>query len=179
MDTFNDDLDHKTDELINEIKNLNNNISDAASNLKKLENQELSPSTPDNIKKEHELNKLNLEQFIYNTAKTIIDSNLDSIKHIKPISDNCVDGKLIGAYAELIKATNTTLDSLSRIHNEKYKADNFKETKKLEIEAKNNNTPLIGNNNNILISTTREEILKLIQSASIPNKTIEVNTEEN
>jgi len=109
------------------------------------------------------LNKHDLEQFILDNQGTLIKDSVDVLQIMKQYVAAAPNAEDIGSFAELLKATSTAIDNLTKLHTSNQRVDTQVKIKQMDIEAKkqinddNNKTKLIG---------TREEIFKKLLEKS-------------
>lgn len=145
-DDDDDFLDDEVDDIISQIRNQSKNL------------KENKAEHPDLIKD-------NLEEFIIVNAGKVVNHSLEMVENLKLEVQAGADSKLIESISELIKATTSAIDSLSKlkIADDKIKAQ--KEITQMNIDSKttkddeNNSTP------KLLFS--RSEILKLMEKQEI------------
>lgn len=98
-----------------------------------------------------------LEQFILDNQGTLIKDSVDVLQIMKQYVSAAPNAEDIGSFAELLKATSTAIDNLTKLHTSNQRVDTQVKIKQMDIDAKiqinddNNLTKLIG---------TREEIFK-------------------
>ena len=103
------------------------------------------------------LNKQDLEQFILDNQSTLIKDSVDVLQIMKQYVAAAPNAEDIGSFAELLKATSTAIDNLTKLHTSNQRVDTQVKVKQMDIDAKkqinddNIKTKLIG---------TREEIFK-------------------
>lgn len=118
------------------------------------------------------LNKQDLEQFILDNQSTLIKDSVDVLQIMKQYVAAAPNAEDIGSFAELLKATSTAIDNLTKLHTSNQRVDTQVKVKQMDIDAKkqinddNIKTKLIG---------TREEIFKKMLEKS---KVIEVEAVE-
>lgn len=149
-----EELDLEVDNIIFQIKN-------QSKSLKKVE------------KERPELRKEDLETFVLANASAIV---LDSIEMIQSLKTDVMAGgdpKMVESVSELVKATTSALDSLSRLKMADDKIKSQKELKIMDIDSKS--PELLGNSPGIFIS--REEAFRLFldkNKKNIEEPTIDV-----
>lgn len=146
-DDDDDFLDDEVDDIISQIRNQSKNL------------KENKAEHPDLIKD-------NLEEFIIVNAGKVVNHSLEMVENLKLEVQAGADSKLIESISELIKATTSAIDSLSKlkIADDKIKAQ--KEITQMNIDSKT--TKDDENNNSIpKLSFTRSEILKLMEKQEV------------
>ena len=78
----------------------------------------------------------NLEEYVYNSATTLINSSLFTLEKVKRTVSSVVDHRELTALAELIKATTSSIDVLNKVVMENKKLKHSKEIKEMDIAAK-------------------------------------------
>ena len=143
MDHDEDDdfLNAEVDDIISQIKNQS-----------KIVNQ--LPKEQPNLKKE------DLEEFIITNAGKVVNHSLEMVENLKLEVLAGADSKLIESVSELVKATTSAIDALSKLKISEDKISAQKEITQMNIQAKiirdeeESNTPKL--------SFTRNDILKLL-----------------
>ena len=143
MDHDEDDdfLNAEVDDIISQIKNQS-----------KIVNQ--LPKEQPNLKKE------DLEEFIITNAGKVVNHSLEMVENLKLEVLAGADSKLIESVSELVKATTSAIDALSKLKISEDKINAQKEITQMNIQAKiirdeeESNTPKL--------SFTRNDILKLL-----------------
>lgn len=143
MDHDEDDdfLNAEVDDIISQIKNQS-----------KIVNQ--LPKERPNLKKE------DLEEFIITNAGKVVNHSLEMVENLKLEVLAGADSKLIESVSELVKATTSAIDALSKLKISEDKINAQKEITQMNIQAKiirdeeESNTPKL--------SFTRNDILKLL-----------------
>jgi lipoate synthase len=148
---YEDDLDNEVDDIISQIKN-------QSKILKRTENVH-----PD-------LKKEDLENFVITNAGKIVNHSLEMVESLKTEVLAGADSKLIESVSELVKATTSAIDSLSKL---KLSEDKIKAQK--EITQMNINAKVIKDEEQAKgIMLSREEIIKALMSKQEPQKIIDV-----
>jgi len=134
---MNDDLD----ELLNQLKNGENTV--------------LTP-LPTAVKQE--LNDDNINQYILDKAKILVDNGIDAVEALKQVVISSAEAEEVSAYSDMYKSVVGALDTLTKITNTNKRIKAAKELKELEIKSKKE-LPGHTTNNNVLIAS-REDIIK-------------------
>lgn len=114
----------------------------------------------------------NLEEYVYNSATTLINSSLSTLERVKRTVSSVVDHRELTALAELIKATTSSIDVLNKVVMENKKLKHSKEIKEMDIAAKKElGSTRIKNQTNILV-TSREEVLKQLVDKTLDSSQI-------
>lgn len=143
MDHDEDDdfLNAEVDDIISQIKNQSKIVN-------KL------PKEQPNLKKE------DLEEFIITNAGKVVNHSLEMVENLKLEVLAGADSKLIESVSELVKATTSAIDALSKLKISEDKIKAQKEITQMNIQAKiirdeeENNTPKL--------TFTRNDIIKLL-----------------
>ena len=124
------------------------------------------------------LDKADLEQFILDNQSTLIKDSVDVLQIMKQYVATAPNAEDIGSFAELLKATSTAIDNLTKLHTSNQRVDTQVKIKQMDIEAKK---VLNDDNNKMKLIGTREEIFKkmLEDSKTIDAEVVDVaDTEE-
>jgi hypothetical protein len=113
----NDDLDRDVDNIISQIKN-------QGKTLKKVERE------PPNLQKE------DLEKFVIDNASLIIDDSIEMIQALKIDVIAGADPRMVESISELLKATTSAIESLSKLKLSDDKIKAQKEIKQMDIDSK-------------------------------------------
>lgn len=149
MDHDEDDdfLDAEVDDIISQIKNQS-----------KIVNQ-LPKDKPD-------LKKEDLEEFVITNAGKVVNHSLEMVENLKLEVLAGADSKLIESVSELVKATTSAIDALSKLKISEDKIKAQKEITQMNLQAKiirdeeENNTPKL--------TFTRNDIIKLLNQKDTP-----------
>jgi len=110
------------------------------------------------------LNKDQLEQFILDNQGTLIKDSVDVLQIMKQYVAAAPNAEDIGSFAELLKATSTAIDNLTKLHTSNQRVDTQVKIKQMDIEAKKE----INTDNNMMkLVGTREEIFKKMLEDSV------------
>ena len=143
MDHDEDDdfLNAEVDDIISQIKNQSKIVN-------KL------PKEQPNLKKE------DLEEFVITNAGKVVNHSLEMVENLKLEVLAGADSKLIESVSELVKATTSAIDALSKLKISEDKIKAQKEITQMNIQAKiirdeeENSTPKL--------TFTRNDIIKLL-----------------
>lgn len=108
--------------------------------------------------------KENLEQYVIESASSIVNEGVDLIKNLGVFLNAAPEAKDLSAYAELINATSSAIESLNKIIVQNKKGETLKELKRMDYEQKRE---LIGDAKEALVSTREEIFKKLIKNAEV------------
>lgn len=110
------------------------------------------------------LNKDQLEQFILDNQGTLIKDSVDVLQIMKQYVAAAPNAEDIGSFAELLKATSTAIDNLTKLHTSNQRVDTQVKIKQMDIDAKKE----INTDNNMMkLVGTREEIFKKMLEDSV------------
>ena len=110
------------------------------------------------------LSKDQLEQFILDNQGTLIKDSVDVLQIMKQYVAAAPNAEDIGSFAELLKATSTAIDNLTKLHTSNQRVDTQVKIKQMDIEAKKE----INTDNNMMkLVGTREEIFKKMLEDSV------------
>ena len=149
----NDDLDRDVDNIISQIKN-------QGKTLKKVEREK------PNLQKE------DLEKFVIDNASLIIDDSIEMIQALKIDVIAGADPKMVESISELLKATTSAIESLSKLKLSDDKIKAQKEIKQMDIDSKENGGN-IENSSQGGVFISREELLSKLLNHSPKEKSIE------
>ena len=142
-----DDLDDKVQDLVQQLQDNNNS-------LKKVQKTE-----------EFELNKDELEQFLLNKAGKLINDSLSMVDIVKQYVESAPNSEDVGSLADLLKATTSSIDTLSKILVQNKRAETSIKAKQMDIDSKRD-LQSIDHQNKLTLS--REEILdRLLLEAEV------------
>jgi DNA replication initiation complex subunit (GINS family) len=150
MSSLNINMDHDEDDDF-----LNAEVDDIISQIKnqsKIVNQ--LPKEQPNLKKE------DLEEFVITNAGKVVNHSLEMVENLKLEVLTGADSKLIESVSELVKATTSAIDALSKLKISEDKIKAQKEITQMNIQAKiirdeeENSTPKL--------TFTRNDIIKLL-----------------
>ena len=116
-----------------------------------------------------------LEQFILDNQGTLIKDSVDVLQIVKQYVSAAPNAEDIGSFAELLKATSTAIDNLTKLHTSNQRVDTQVKIKQMDIEAKKE----INTDNNMMkLVGTREEIFKKMLEDSMIVEAEVVESEE-
>lgn len=143
----NDDLENEIGDLIDQLKNSNKEI-------KQVQKQP-----------EFTLEKEELEQFLINKAGKLINDSMEMVDNVKQYVAAAPNSDEVESLASLLKATTSSIDSLSRIFIQNNRSATTLATKKLDIDSKKE---LLETDHQNKLELSREEVLdRLINNADI------------
>ncbi len=142
-----DNLEEDIDDLINQLKNTNKEV-------KKLPKQQ-----------EFTLEKDELEQFLINKAGKLINDSMEMVDNVKQYVAAAPNSEEVESLANLLKATTSSIDSLSRIFIQNKRSETSIDVKKMDIDSKKE---LLETDHQNKLELSREEVLdRLIKNADI------------
>lgn len=118
-------------------------------------------------------NKDNLEEYVIESASTVINEGLDLIKNLGVFLNAAPEAKDLSAYSELLQATSTAIESLNKIIIQNKKGETLKELKKMDYEQKRD---LLGDAKEALVSTREEIFKKMIKNVEIVDISSDITT---
>jgi hypothetical protein len=127
-----------------------------------------------------ELTDENLNEFILKQAKVLIETGVLSVEDARDIALSSGQPEDIEAFAALMKAATSAIDTLSKINIQNKKAEQQKEIEKMRLEGKaeeRNQLPT-GGGNNILIATREEVFRELFQKDEEEKEVIDIEYED-
>jgi tRNA U55 pseudouridine synthase TruB len=136
-----------SEELNEMVGDLLSQLSDAQTKAKEAE-KELNP-----LKKEE------IEKFVVEKGGKLVEDSLEMIKNVKDYIVSSPEAKDVDAFASLVAATSTAIETLNKLVVNDKKADTILKTKQMEIEARKE---LKQEENNAKLLATREQIFKAL-----------------
>ena len=131
------------------------------------ENSSIEKDTEDDLDYQKEL-----EKYVLNSAKRLIDNSMESVEYISTIIQSAPTPDDVSAYASAVNSTNAAIGSLLALLNNNKKTKNQIKIKKMDIESKKQITDI---KVNAAITMTREEALsRLIGDAKTINTNFQV-----
>lgn len=107
--------------------------------------------------------KSQLEQFILDNQGILIKDSVDVLQIMKQYVAAAPNAEDVGSFAELLKATSTAIDNLTKLHTSNQRVNTQVKLKQMDIEAKKE----INDDNNMMkLVGTREEIFKKMMEDS-------------
>lgn len=108
--------------------------------------------------------KSQLEQFILDNQGTLIKDSVDVLQIMKQYVAAAPNAEDIGSFAELLKATSTAIDNLTKLHTSNQRVDTQVKIKQMDIDAKKE---INVDNNMLKLVGTREEMFKKMLEDSV------------
>ena len=109
------------------------------------------------------LSRDDLEEFILENQATLIKDSVDVLQIMKQYVAAAPNAEDVESFAELLRATSTAIDNLTKLHTSNQRVDTQVKVKQMDIDAKKINND---NNNKTMLIGTREEIFKKMLSDS-------------
>jgi DNA-binding protein len=120
---------------------------------------------------EDELTKDKLEEFIIKNSGKLINKSLNIIDEVQAYISSAPDAKDVAAFAELLKASSASMESLNKIYISLEKNKTTKDIKQMDLDSKEK----INTHDNITHLLSRKEIMKeLMGKADKAEKPIDV-----
>jgi hypothetical protein len=136
-----------SDELNEMVGDLLSQLSDAQTKAKEAE------------KEQNPLKKEEIEKFVVEKGGKLVEDSLEMIKNVKDYIVSSPEAKDVDAFASLIAATSSAIETLNKIVVNDKKADTVIKTKQMEIEARRE---FKQEENNVKLLATREQIFKAL-----------------
>ena len=133
----------------------NDNIDDIIDALKE-KNQQLT-------KEIRKVSKENLEEFVVDSAGTVINECVDLVKNLGIFMQSSPNAKDLSAYAELINASANAIETLNKIIVQDKKSETLKDLKKMDHNMKKD---LLGDAKEML-TLSREDMFKKLKDIEI------------
>jgi len=120
---------------------------------------------------EDELTKEKLEEFIIKNSGRLINKSLNIIDEVQAYISSAPDAKDVAAFAELLKASSASMESLNKIYISLEKNKTTKDIKQMDLDSREK----INTQDNITHLLSRKEIMKeLMNKADKADTTITV-----
>lgn len=91
---------------------------------------------PEKVKTKFKLNKDELEEFIMNSAGELINKSIEMVDEVKDYVSSAPESRDVASLAELIKASSSAIESLSKVLIQKDRSKTQKEVKEMDITGK-------------------------------------------
>ena len=137
-----DEIDNAVNDILSQIKNHNK----ATNEVKRVA---------------EDIDIENLEEFIIKKTGSLVSSSIDMVEDVKDYISSAPENRDVASLAELIKASTSALDTLSKLHTAKEQNKNKVQVKQMDIEAKEK-LNIIDNQTKVLLS--RDEVMKALMS---------------
>jgi hypothetical protein len=142
-----DDIDDTVNDIISQLKG-NNALAK-------------TPTSNTSIDKEQ------LENFIIQHSGNLIAKSLDIIDDVKDYISSAPEARDVAAFAELLKAASSSIDTLNKVYVSIEKNKTSKEIKQMDVESKEK----INNEQNVTYLLSRKEIMKELMGSSEEEET--------
>ena len=106
-----------------------------------------------------DVNIENLEDFIIKKTGSLVNSSVDMVEEVKDYISSAPENRDVASLAELIKASSSAIDTLTKLHTAKEQNKNRVQVKQMDIEAKEK-LNIIDNQTKVLLS--RDEVMKAL-----------------
>jgi hypothetical protein len=110
-----------------------------------------------------ELSPENLEKFVLDKSATLVLQSMEAVDNLKDYIQAGASDREITAFAEVVKASSSALESLNRLLQTREKIKSSTQLKEMDIKARKE-LNVIDNNTKLLIS--REELIKQLVNDS-------------
>ncbi len=91
---------------------------------------------PEKAKEKFKLDKDDLEDFIMNSAGELINKSIEMVDEVKEYVSSAPESRDVASLAELIKASSSAIESLSKVLIQNKKSKTQKEVKEMDITGK-------------------------------------------
>jgi hypothetical protein len=149
-DEFEDELDDEVNDIIAQIRNQSRKINEP-------------PKERESLKKE------DMEEFIITNAANVVKDSVEMVEKMKIEVLAGADSKLIESVSELVKATTSAIDALTKLKIAEDKIKSQKEIAQMNIENKSK-----GEDNEQKFYLSREEIIKALMNKNTEKKVIDI-----
>jgi hypothetical protein len=103
-----------------------------------------------------DLSKDNLEEFIIKTSGKLITKTLGIVDNVQTYISSAPDAKDVAAFAELLKAASSSMESLNKIYISLEKNKTTKEVKQMDIDSREKTNT----QDNAVFLLSRREVMK-------------------
>jgi|TARA_B100001094_G_scaffold64027_1_gene59992 hypothetical protein len=136
------EIDNAVNDIITQIKDHTNNI-----------NTSEKKDTPDIT---------NLEEFLIEKTSSLITSSIDMVEDVKEYISSAPENRDVASLAELIRASSSAIDTLTKLHTSTEQNKNRIEVKQMDVDSKEKlNT--IDNQTKVLLS--RDDVLQVLTNS--------------
>ena len=125
--------------------------------IDQLKNADQIIKKPEKVQEEFNLSKENLEEFILNNAGKLIQQSEEMESDVKQYVETAPEHRDVTSLAELIKASSSAIESLSKVLVQDKKGVTQKEVKQLDIQGKKE---LLQGEVTAKIMLSRDEVIK-------------------
>ena len=117
-------------------------------------------STTTEIKKvEEELDIDKIEEYLVKKTSSLINSSVDMVENVKDYISSAPENRDVASLAELIRASSSAIDTLTKLHTAKEANKSKVEIKELDIQAKERMN-IVDNQAKVLMS--RDDVIKAL-----------------
>ena len=171
---MNDKNINDPDSLLEELTNLNDSLKNEVQGQKgiavdrsTLITTEFEPPPPVvPPKKVIPLTEEELGDFVLRNTQTLVTNGLEVMEELKLNVASTEDSRAMGGFAEIVRATNSALDTLNAINIQKKKEAAAKEIKEMDIQSKKelqaSKIALPAAKTTVNVISTRENIVKML-----------------
>lgn len=135
-----DEIDNAVNDILTQIKSHNKDTKEV---------QKVS----------EEIDMDNLEEFLVKKTSSLINSSVDMVDDVKEYISSAPENRDVASLAELIKASSSAIDTLSKLHTAKEQNKNKVEIKQMDIESKEK-LNIMDNQTKVLM--TRDDVMKAL-----------------
>ena len=107
-----------------------------------------------------------IEDFLVNKTSSLINSSIDMVENVKDYISSAPENRDVASLAELIRASTSAIDTLTKLHTAKESNKSKKEIKQLDIESKEKMN-IVDNQAKVLMS--RDDVIKALMSEDEDN----------
>ena len=129
-------------------------VNDIITQIKDHKNAANTSTTVDSIP---DIN--NLEEFIIQKTSTLINRSVDMVEDVKEYISSAPENRDVASLAELIRASSSAIDTLTKIHTSREQNKNRIEVKHIDIKSKER-LNAIDNQTRVLLS--RDDVLQVL-----------------
>ena len=147
-----------SDELDPNLNSLIEQLNDATTVNKKV------AQTSDELCEDQNLTPEDLEAFVIKNSSNLVGKSLNAIDEIKDVITASGDPDSISALSDLIKASNSALDSLNKIVIQNKRSKTTLTAKTMDVQAK---YAIEEKKNENALIASRDEMFKMIKDATV------------
>lgn len=103
----------------------------------------------------------NVEQFILEKTSALINSSVNMVEDVKDYISSAPENRDVASLAELIRASSSAIDTLTKIHTSREQNKNRIEVKQIDIKSKER-INAIDNQTKVLLS--RDDVLQVLMN---------------
>jgi hypothetical protein len=109
----------------------------------------------------------NVGDFVLQNAAQLVKSGVDTIESLKDSVLNAVEADEIAALSEVMRATNSSIDTLNKINIQNKKEKAAKDLKQMDIDNQKNLPAGTSGNVNVLVATRSEIMDKILSGEDV------------